>query len=150
MTEEQTSSTESGELSPQEIQQLAGLLSQSQSSVVPEEKFNVHTFLHKVASEDDTTKVGYLEPIEIGTPVHTVRSLKGFALIADKIIENPLLKEYFEAQSEIVTSTSLSKEGFLVRQATTQTRNVADVTKRYKPNKSWFKKKEDNNSEKSE
>ena len=40
--------------------------------------------------------------------------------------------------AEATLATSLSKQGFLVRQATTQTKQVADVTKRRTVNKGWF------------
>ena len=37
-------------------------------------------------------------------------------------------------------ATSLSRVGFLVRQSTVQTKQVADITKRKKINKGWFGK----------
>ena len=134
MTEEMTES---------ESNELYQYLAQSQSAPMPEEKYNVHTFLHRVATADDTTKVGNLSDAEVGTPKHPTRALKEFALIAGKIINNPFFEDYFSQEAEIVSSTSLSKEGFLVKQATTQTRQIADVTKKRMKNKGWFQKKED-------
>ena len=58
--------------------------------------------------------------------------------ISEKIMNNPFFKDYFEAEAEDSLATSLSREGFLVRQATTMTKNVADITKRKKINKGWF------------
>ena len=122
-------------------------LMQSQSAPTAEEKHNVHTFLFRVATADDTTKVGYLKEEELGKPTHPVRSYKEYALIADKIINNPFIASFFAAESENTTATSLSREGFLDKLAITQTRQVADITKTKKENKGWFKSKGDNKEE---
>ena len=51
--------------------------------------------------------------------------------------------EYFNQMKEIVTAPTLSKEGFLIRQATTQRKEFSDATpKSKKQNKGWFKKKD--------
>jgi hypothetical protein len=48
-----------------------------------------------------------------------------------------------------VTASSLSREGFLVKQATTTTKQLADITKKPKTqNKSWFKKKDESEGDK--
>ena len=44
----------------------------------------------------------------------------------------------FPIAMSVITSTSLSREGFLVKQATTQTRQIADISKKRKVNKGWF------------
>ncbi len=109
-----------------------------------EDRQSVHAFLHNVATADQSTKVGNLrddkEVNELGLPLHNVRGSLEMARIADKIMDNEYFKEYFEAEAEETLATSLSREGFLVRQATTSTKNVADVTKRRKINKGWFGK----------
>ena len=127
------------ELTPEEKQELSNYL---YGTPVSEEKHNVHTFLHKVATSDDTTKLGYLREEEIGMPKHPIRAYKQFALMSDKIIDNPLFNEYFLAESEIVTSTSLSRDAKLLNLAVIQRRQVEDITKPKVVNKSWFKKKE--------
>lgn len=113
-----------------------------QSFPMAEEKYNVHLFLHRVATADDTTKVGYLKDEEIGVPLNHLRGLKEFALISEKIIGNTFFRDFFLAEAENITATSLSREGFLVKQATTQTKRLGDITKVRKPSKSWFKKKD--------
>ena len=109
-----------------------------------EDKQSVHTFLNNVAVAEKTTKVGNLrddkEMNELGVPIHNVRGRLEMARIANKIMENDFFKDYFEAEAEDTLATSLSREGFLVRQATTVTKNVADVTKRRKINEGWFGK----------
>ena len=107
-----------------------------------EDKQSVHAFLHNVAVADKSTKVGNLrddkDMNELGSPIHDVRGSLRMVRISDKIMNNEFFKEYFEAEAEDILATSLSRDGFLVRQATTSTKQVADVTKRRKINKGWF------------
>ena len=110
-----------------------------------EEKHSVFTFLYNIATSKDSTKVGNLrddkDMNELGHPSYTVRGAKSMALISRKIMDNDYFAQYFEAEAEDTNSTSLSREGFLVRQASTQTKQVADVTKRKTINKGWVGKK---------
>ena len=89
------------------------------------DKQSVYAFLNNIAVADDTRKVANLrndkELDELGTPQHHVRGSLEMARIAEKIIENDYFKQYFEAEAEETLATSLSREGFLVKQATTQT-----------------------------
>ena len=107
-----------------------------------EDKQNVHVFLQSVVNAEDSVKIANLrddkEINELGIPSYTVRGAKGMALVAEKIMDNDYFKEYFEKEAEITLATSLSREGFLVKQATVSTKQVADITKRKKVNKGWF------------
>lgn len=113
----------------------------------PEEKQNVHTFLLNVVITKDTTKVGNLrddkEMNELGIPTYNVRGAKEMSRISNLIMDNEYFGNYFKEESEDTLATSLSREGFLVKQATIQTKQVADITKRRKINKGWFTKKEE-------
>jgi len=97
-----------------------------------------------VATAEDTTKTGNLKDdkdfSELGIPSYTVRGAKEMALVADKIMGNNYFKDYFQKEAEITLATSLSRDGFLVKQATVQVKQVADMTKRRKINKGWFGK----------
>lgn len=104
-----------------------------------EEKHNVHTFLHKISVAGDTTKTGFLREEEIGYTPYSVRTYKQLNVICEDLCNDDIWAEYFRKEGEIITATSLSREGFLVRQATTTTRQIADVTKPKVPNKGWFK-----------
>lgn len=113
-----------------------------------DERNNVHTFLTKVVEVEDTeniSRVGNLRDDntlnELGIPKWTVRGALEMGRISDKIMDNTFFKEFFEAQAKETLTTSLSREGFLIRQATTTTKAVADVTKRRKTNKGMFGKK---------
>lgn len=110
-----------------------------------EDKQNVHTFLTNVVKEEGvehSSKIGNLrddkEINELGVPMWNVRGCLEMARISNKIIGNDFFKEYFESAAIETLGTSLSREGFLIRQATTTTKAVADVTKRRKMNKGMF------------
>ena len=110
-----------------------------------EDKQNVHTFLINVVKEqeiDNVTKVGNLRDDkdlnEIGIPVWNVRGCLEMARISRLIMQNTFFQDYFESSARETLSSSLSREGFIIRQATTQTKQVADITKRRKINKGMF------------
>lgn len=137
MTDE-ISNTELTDSEKKEIQDLLGY-----GSNLPDAKQNVHTFLHNVATADDTTKLGFLKDEEIGNMTNPTRAYKHLALFANEIMNKPSLQSYFLANSEIMTSTSLSRQGFLVDRAVVQKRELKDTTmKPRKENSSWFKKKD--------
>ncbi len=110
----------------------------------PEDKHSIYKFLYDVAVAKDTTKLGNLQVDkdinELGIPEHTVRGSKSMKLISKKIMDNDYFSEYFEQEAEDTLATSLSREGFLVRQGTTQVKKIADITRRKKINKGWFGK----------
>jgi hypothetical protein len=111
---------------------------------VPEEKFNVHLFLNKVATTEDTTKVANLKEEELGNPRYPVRAQKSFARISSHIIGNETFADYFKGSAEDTLATSLSREGFLDKLAITTTRQFGDIGKMgaKKKNRSWFQRKE--------
>jgi len=134
MTEETLTDAEK-----EEFDQYAKLL--GYGSNLPDPKQNVHTFLFNVATADDTTKLGNLKEEEIGMMPNPIRAYKNLGLFAKDIMGKDELYSFFNANSEIVTSTSLSREGFLVDHAVIQKRELKDATKPRKPNSSWFKPK---------
>ena len=142
MTEEEINAP-SQEMSDEEaLAKIAAAMKDNTPS--QDEKTNVHTFLRDVVITPDVTRVGNLrddkEMNELGMPSYNVRGSKDMNLIASKIMNNTYYSDYFEAEAQNTLSTSLSRSGFLVRQATIQTKQVADVTKRRKINKGWFGK----------
>ena len=108
-----------------------------------EDKQNVHTFLHNAAVAEDTTKTGNLSVEELGMPILPTRTYKELALFCREVANMDYFSDYFLKKSEILTSTSLSKEAKLVNLAVLQKRQIEDVTKpKRKPNKGWFTKKD--------
>jgi len=110
-----------------------------------EDKQNVHTFLTNVVKEEGvehSSKIGNLrddkEMNELGVPVWNVRGCLEMARISGKIIGNDFFKGYFESAAIETLGTSLSREGFLIKMAVTQTKQVSDATKRRKINKGMF------------
>lgn len=138
---------QSEEISDEEaIMKIAAAMKDNAPST--EDRQNVHTFLINVVQGENIERVmktGNLrddkEINELGVPQWTVRGALSMARISSKLMNNNFFKEYFEAQALETLGTSLSREGFLVRQATTTTKAVADVTKRRKINKGMFGKK---------
>jgi hypothetical protein len=117
-------------------------------SNIPDSKQNVHTFLHNVATAKDTTKLGFLKEEEIGSMPNPTRSYKHLALFSGDIMKKEGLRDFFIANSEIITSTSLSRDGFLVDRAVVQKRELKDTTsKPRKQNSSWFKGKDNKEKE---
>lgn len=108
-----------------------------------DEKNNVHTFLLNVVNAEDNSKIGNLrddkDMNELGNPSYTVRGSKDMALIAGQIMNNDFFAVYFETEAQNTLATSLSRGGFLVRQASIQTKQIVDSTKRKKINKGLFK-----------
>jgi hypothetical protein len=146
MVEVQAQQTEEEPISDEEaILKIAAAMKDTPSQ---EEKQNVHTFLLNVVQEKEIhpiSKIGNLrddkEMNELGKPIWNVRGSLGMALIADKIMDNEFFKNYFNSDAAITLNTSLSREGFLIKQATVTTRQVADATKRRKINRGMFGKK---------
>ena len=132
---------EEQQLTPEEIAALEEMMKGGYGSPKEEEKHNVHTFLHKISTSQDTTKTGNLIEDEIGYTPYSVRTYKQLAVIASDLCNDDIWAEYFRKESEILTATSLSRGGFLVKQATTQTRQIADITKPKIQNSGWFKPK---------
>jgi len=134
------------ELTPAEKEELKDLL--GYGSNLPEAKQNVHTFLHNVATAEDTTKLGFLTATELGNTQNPVRAYKHLSAFAKEIMNKPELATYFGNNSEIITSTSLSREGFLVDRAVVQKRELKDTSsKPRKENSGWFKGKDKNKEE---
>jgi len=110
-----------------------------------EDKVNVHTFLINVVKEQDIKsimKIGNLrddkDMNELGVPSYNVRGALEMARISERLMGNNFFKEYFEASAGETLGTSLSREGFVIKQATTTTKQVADATRRRKINRGMF------------
>jgi len=130
------------DLTPVEQEQLQELM-KAYGSPTPEEKHNQHVFLSKVASSEDTTKTGFLKDEELGFTRFSERSYKEMALASRKLQLNDTWADYFDKKAEILTSTSLSRNGFLTNLAVIQRRQIEDMNMNtMKENKGWFRKKD--------
>lgn len=134
------------EISDEEaLMKIASMMKDNATSL--DDKQNVFTFLWNVAQAKgfNLNKLGNLrddkELNELGIPELTVRGDLSLALVSNHIMDNSYFSEFFEKDAENTLATSLSREGFLVRHATVQTKQVADITKRRKINKGMFGKK---------
>ncbi len=125
-------------ITDEEMEKFAHLVGGTPSS---EDKPSIHTFLHNVAMAEDTTKLGFLTEEEVGMPRLPIRTYKDLALFCSEVANMGYFSDYFSNKSEIITATSLSREGFLAKLAVIRRREIADVTKEKKINKGWFKPK---------
>ncbi len=107
-----------------------------------EGKTSVHTFLQTVASTKDSTRVANLKEEELAIAFLPVRSALELGLFCEYVADDDYTAEYFKRQAEITNSTSLSREGFLIKAAITTKKELADMTPKKKKNRGWFKDKE--------
>lgn len=129
------------QLTPQEQVELAQFL--SAGAPQPEEKHSVHSFLHKVATSKDTTKLGYLRDEELGMPKLPLRTHKELAIFSKEVCGLDVFADYFNKIGEITTSTSLSRDAKLLELAVINRRQLEDVTKRPRAKRGFFKKREE-------
>jgi len=106
-----------------------------------EQKETPVSFFTKVITNDDSSKIGNLSEEELGSPQIPVRTSQELGLFCNEVCNEKEFGEYFNKKAEIILSTSLSKEGFLLRQVGTNRKEIADVTPRRKENSGWFKRK---------
>ncbi len=143
MSEEENKSNETTMSEEEQIMKLASNIKDAMGTM--DDKHNIFTFSEKVIKQTDNRKIGFLrddkEMNELGYPVRTVRGSLRLALISDKLMDNEYFKEYFEEEANITLATSLSRNAFLLRNASTQTKQIADITRRKKESKGLFGKK---------
>ncbi len=102
--------------------------------------YNAPKFLHDVAESKDTTKTGNVTEEELGIAPFTVRMLKDVQTYC-MMMGLKYHANYFGDKSEIITASSLSKEGFLDKLVISTKQELQAITKSRKENKGWFKKK---------
>jgi hypothetical protein len=148
MSEEQQPKTSSSEEMTDEeaILKIASAMKDTPTS--QDEKQNVYTFLTNVIQVNDidkVTKLGNLkddkEINELGLPQWNLRGTLGMARISSMLMNNKFYSDYFEKQAWETSSSSLSREGFVIRQATISTKQVVDATRRRKVNRGMFGRK---------
>jgi len=107
---------------------------------IEEEKQNIFSFFKRVIATKDTTRVSNLNDEELGLakiPIRTLLELSGFC---EKMGLSGLGNSFFQ-DSQIISDSALSKEGFLDKLAVTQKREIESKSKKRVANKGWFKKK---------
>ena len=107
-----------------------------------EEKQNIYNYFKKVISMIDNSKTGNLTDDEIGlakVPVRTNQEIAHYC----KAMGMGGFANYFNEESQITLSTSLSREGFLDKLAVTQKREMETKRKNFSQaqKKNWFTKK---------
>jgi hypothetical protein len=123
------------EMTEQEAQELLRQYGDSKASPA--------SFFKDVVKTDDTLRVGNLDTTELGVSKLPVRTYEELALFSKEVANQPEWATYFTKMSKIQTDSSLSKEGFLLKQINTTKKELADVTAKPKENKGWFKGKKE-------
>jgi len=134
------------ELTPEEMETLDQL---GYGYPKQEEKTNILNFFKKVITMGDTTRTANLIDDELGTIKLPVRTLLNLSLYCKQMGLNGLAS-HFEKESQIITNSSLSREGFLDKLAVTQKREMETKTRKSataSQKKNWFKRKEQPMSE---
>jgi len=128
-------------------------LAMKENAPSQDDKNNMHTFLLNVVQADEIDKLAKIANLrddkdlnELGLPIWTVRGGLDMAMISDKLMDNDFFKGFFEQQVRNTLTTSLSRDGFLIKMNATTTKQVADTTKRKKINKGMFGKKTEETS----
>lgn len=120
-------------------EELKTLEGDSYGSPEPKIKDNIFKFFKEILFLKDTTRIGNLTNLELGTTKLGARHFKEIGLYAqleglDKVAN------YLYARSEILTSTSMSRKGFWPKLFVTQIkREQKEIPKVEK--KSWFSSK---------
>jgi len=108
-----------------------------------EDKNNIFTFFKKVLSMDDTSRTANLTETELGGVRIPVRTLEMLSLYCCQMGLTGL-GEHFMKEAQVITNTSLSREGFLDKLVVTSKKEMETST-RMPPTASqkrrWFKKK---------
>lgn len=128
------------EITEEEAKKIAAQL--QGAAPIPEQEKGTHAFLKHIASAKSTTRTGFLTEEELGLPKLPERTLKELALFCQDVASEKEIGEYFEKKAEILTATSLSKEGFLAKLAVITRRETSNILRTpAKKNKGWFGKK---------
>ncbi len=122
---------EEEQLTPEEEQELTQLLGGYPRK---SEKEGVFAFLKRVLTTKDTSKVSNLDAQEI----YSVRILQSTALYTDEMGLDKV-SEYIGKEAEIILGTADSKEGFLIKAAITQKREL-ETRSKIGGKKGWNKK----------
>lgn len=110
-----------------------------------EQKETTQSFFTRVVLNEDTTKTGNLTELELGNSQLPVRTLLELSLICKDVCEDEVFSKIFKDMSEIESASSLSRNGFLLRQVGTKRSEVADVTDKPKREpRGFFKKRNEN------
>lgn len=106
-------------------------------------KQSIYSIFEKVINvKQKTIKVGNLNEVELGISKLPQRTYLELSLFCEDIAGDKDFSKYFADMAEIQTSSSLSKEGFLMKLLVTAKKELSDVTPKAKTsNKGWFKKK---------
>lgn len=127
------------ELTEEEIEELEKL---GYGFPKPDEKNNIFSFFKRVIATRDTTRVSNLQEEELGHATIPVRTNLQLALYCEQMGLGGL-GSHFMKESQIISNSSLSRDGFLDKLAVTQKREMDTKTRTATPaqRRNWFQRK---------
>jgi len=134
------------EVTDEEIQKLEEELKKledkdtSYGSPKSAEKDSLFKFFRTILSTKDTTRIGNITAQELGISDLSVRGWKRIALYA-KVEGLHIVEDYLNGQSEIITSSSMSRKGFWSQLFVTQIKAEKKLKEKPLEKKRWFGKK---------
>lgn len=121
-----------------ELEQL-NLTENSNDPYLPDkpEKDSFYRFARDMLDKKDSTKIANVQKNELGTPKITLRAYQDLALYAqaeglDKV------SEYLYNKGEVISKTSMGKEGFWAKLLVTQIKKETKTSESPKKAKRWF------------
>jgi len=101
------------------------------------QKDNLFKFFRYILTTKDTTRVGNISAQELGISDLSVRGWKRIAHYA-RAEGLDIVANYLDGQSEIMTSSSMSKKGFWAQLTVTQIKKEQKLKEPTKEKKKWF------------
>lgn len=129
------------EFTPEEMQLAEELAESGYGYPKEEEKQNIFSFFRRVIFMPDTSRTSNLTEDELGMVKIPVRTNLELAEYCKHQGLNGL-SQFFFNEAQIISNTSLSRDGFLDKLAVTQKREVESKRREFtaKQKKNWFKK----------
>jgi len=105
----------------------------------PKNKDSLFKFFREILSQQDTTRIGNLSKSELGLTRLGVRPYQELSLYAEAEGLD-LVSDYLSNKADIVSSTSMSKQGFWSKLFVTQIKQEKKESPKTEK-KGWFSKK---------
>jgi len=121
------------ELTPQEKKDLKEMFG---ANLKPDSKESIVNFFNKILVQEDSIKVSNLDQDELAS-IRGLRDIANFAGFEGLDVIN----KFYKKEAEVILGSSVSKEGFLIKQLITQKKEIKSRITAGTAKKGWFTKK---------